>query len=173
MWPDSVIVLPEIGERMNCRRPIAILTALILSANAATADESPTEFLQTWAAAWAESDVDRMMALYDSKKETMAIESLGRVRKGPAEIRNMYQVAFDELIFDSVSLRPITQGRHESVAWATCRYRANMRLKSDNTKLILEVLGTFVMKREHDAWKITLEHFSTIPDVPRVRPADE
>ena len=144
------------------------MAILILATNQTNADDSPSpaRFLQTWAAAWQTSDVDKMMAFYESAKETTAIESLGHIRKGPTQIRKMYQGAFDELIFDRVTLTPITQGQHDSVAWATCRYKADIRLKSDNTKYVLEVRGTFVMKKERDAWKITLEHFATIPDIP-------
>jgi ketosteroid isomerase-like protein len=134
---------------------------------------SPAKFLQSWADAWGASDVGKMMAFYDSAKETTAIESLGHVRKGPDEIRKMYQDAFDEVVFDRLKLTLIAEGQHGSVAWATCRYRAETRLKSDNSRYVLEVRGSFVMKKDKDAWKIALEHFSTIPGVPRVRRADK
>jgi ketosteroid isomerase-like protein len=131
------------------------------------------KFLQSWAAAWQSSDVDKMMDFYESSKDTIAIESLGHVRKGPTEIRKMYQGAFDELTFDRVSLTPVAQGQHESVAWATCRYKAEIRLRSDNTRFVMEVMGTFIARREGSTWKITAEHFSTLPDTPRVRRAAE
>ena len=155
---------------------LALIAAFVLAASHATAaddSKSSKNFLQDWAKSWQTSDVDKTMTFYDSANETMAIESLGHIRRGPAEIRKMYQGAFDELIFDRVTLTPITQGQHGSVAWTTCRCKAEMRLKSDNTKYVLEVRGSFVMKKEKDAWKITLEYFSTIPDIPRVRPAEE
>ncbi|MCA9235357.1 MAG: nuclear transport factor 2 family protein [Planctomycetales bacterium] len=127
--------------------------------------------MQTWADAWESSDVDKMMTLYAPGKETIAIESMGHLRRGPAEIRKMYQGAFDELIFDRVTLTPIAQSQHDSIAWAAYRYKAEIRLKSDNAKYVIEVQGTFVLKKEDDSWKIAMEHFSTIPDIPRVRPA--
>ena len=133
--------------------------------------EPPLDSLRSWAEAWSSGDVDKLMELYDSAEETTAIESLGHIRKGPDEIRTMYEGAFEELAFERVRLTPIAQGRHDSVAWVTCRYRADIRLKSDNSEHVLEVLGTFVLKREGDGWKITLEHFSAIPGIPRVRPA--
>ena len=161
---------------MNFPKRLALVAAFALAASHATAaddSQSSKNFLQKWAKSWQTSDADKMMSFYDSAKETVAVESLGHIRKGPAEIRKMYQGAFDELIFDRVSLTPITQGQHGSVAWATCRYKAEIRLKSDNTKYVLEVRGSFLMKQEKETWKITLEHFSTIPDIPRVRPAEK
>lgn len=161
---------------MNAKQSLALaIPLLFVASGSATAEHPPSapKFLQIWAAAWQFGDVDKMMAFYDTAKETTAVESLGHVRKGPAEIRKMYQRAFDELLFDRVTLTPIAQGQHGPVAWATCRYKADMRLKSDNSRYILEVRGSFVMKREGETWKITLEHFSTIPDVPRVRAAEK
>jgi uncharacterized protein (TIGR02246 family) len=159
---------------MTIAQPLAIAAALMLvGASGACADDStsPTKLLRNWAAAWRAGDVDKMMTFYDSAKETIAVESLGQIRQGPSEIRKMYEDAFDEVVFDRVTVTPITQGRHGSVAWATCRYKAETRLKSDDSKYVLEVRGSFVLKEEKDTWKITLEHFSTIPDIPRVRPA--
>jgi uncharacterized protein (TIGR02246 family) len=146
--------------------------ALLGTPQGASANDSSSTFLQAWTQAWTTSDVEKMMAFYDTAKDTTAIESLGHVRRGPAEIRKMYRGAFEELIFDDVAITAITQGQNDSVAWATYRYKAQLRLKSDKSKYVLEVLGTFVMKQDNGSWKITLEHFSTIPDVPRVRPAD-
>lgn len=137
-------------------------------------DPQPSQdFLQDWAKAWEASDVDEMMAFYDSTETTTAVESLGRVRTGPAEIRKMYEEAFAELVVQRVTLAPIAQGEEGSAAWATCRFTAEIRLKSDNSKHVLEALGSFVLKRQDKAWRIVLEHFSTIPDVPRVRPAED
>jgi uncharacterized protein (TIGR02246 family) len=157
---------------MNSVLRTTLLVILVLgSANAARADDSAADFMQAWAKAWPTSDADKIMTFYDTANETTAIESLGHIRRGPAEIREMYRGAFDELVFDRVTLTPITQGQHGSVAWSTNHYKADIRLKSDNSKYVLEVRGSFVMKKADGSWKIALEHFSTIPDVPRVRPA--
>ena len=159
---------------MTLAHRMAVAAILILGASdMAVADDSPASFLESWAAAWRSSDVDKMMSFYDTAKETTAIESLGHIRKGPAEIRKMYQGAFDEVVFERVTLTPLVHGQQSTVAWASCRYRAETRLNADNSKYVLEVRGTFVMKRVAGSWKITLEHFSTIPDVPRVRPAND
>jgi len=159
---------------MNLTLFSSLLAILALGpANWAGADDSLAKSMEAWAEAFQTSDVDKIMTLYDTAKETTAIESLGHIRRGPAEIRKMYRGAFDELIFDRVTLTPITQGQHGTVAWGSYHYRADMRLKSDNSKYVLEVRGSFVMKKKNGSWKITLEHFSTIPDVPRIRPAIE
>ncbi len=162
---------------LTIRRALACTVVALLAflSGAARADDSAStaKFLQSWANAWRSSDVDKMMAFYDSGKETTAIESLGQIRQGPDQIRKMYQGAFDEVVFDRVTLTPIIEGEHGSVAWATCRYKAETRLKSDDSRYVLEVRGTFVMKKGKDGWKITLEHFSTVPDVPRVRRAEK
>jgi ketosteroid isomerase-like protein len=166
--------LAKWSPAVNSALLTALLPILVLgSVNAARADDSPANFMRTWAEAWQTSDVDKVMTFYDAAEETTAIESLGHIRRGPAEIRKMYRGAFDELIFDRVRLTPITEGQHGSVAWGTYHYKADIRLKSDNTRYVLEVRGSFVMKKQDGSWKISLEHFSTIPDVPRVRPATE
>jgi ketosteroid isomerase-like protein len=159
---------------MNVTR-LTMLFVIVLAGltNSASAQDSPEAFLTTWAEAWQTSDVDKMMTFYDTAKETTAIESLGRIRRGPDEIREMYDGAFEEVIFDQVTITPIAGGQLDAVAWMTCRYKAESRLRADGSKFILEVLGSFVMKNDNGSWKITLEHFSTIPDVPRVRPVDD
>jgi len=131
----------------------------------------PRQFLDQWAAAWKTGDADKMMAFYDQAKQTTAVESLGRIRRGPGQIRKMYDVAFDELEFDRVTLTPVVQQHLGDAAWGTYRYRAEMRLKSDERPLVMEVLGTFVLTKRKSGWKIAMEHFSTISGVPRVSPA--
>lgn len=156
------------------RLTVLCVTALI-SVSTARADEPPAthRLLEQWSAAWTEGDVAKMMTFYDSSKDTTAIESLGTIRKGPDEIRAMYQEAFEELTFDRVTLTPVVQGGGESAAWGTYRYVADVRLKSNGSKYVLEVLGTFVMRKADDTWRISLEHFSTLPDVPRARAAQD
>jgi ketosteroid isomerase-like protein len=153
--------------------PIAVIALFCITHPIAAAEDAdpPMDFLRSWAEAWSSGDVEKLMEFYDSAKETTAIESLGHVRRGPDEIRRMYEGAFEELAFERVRLTPIAQGRHDSVAWVTCRYRADIQPKLDNSQHVLEVLGTFVFKREGDGWKISMEHFSAIPGIPRVRPA--
>ena len=118
------------------------------------------------------SNVDKMLAFYDDSKKTIVVESRGNIRNGVAEVRKMYEEAFNEVTFERVSLTPTVLQRKGPVAWATCRYKANTRLKSDNSRYILELRASFVMKREEDTWQITLEHFSTIAGVPRLRRAE-
>ena len=103
-----------------------------------------------------------MMTFYDSNKTTLAIESLGHVRNGPTQIREMYKNAFDELAFNRVTLAPIYEKRDGAVAWATCNYKAEVRIKNDKTEYILETRGAFVIKKTKNGWKIQMEHFSTI-----------
>lgn len=135
------------------------------------ADEplSPKKFLQAWATAWETSDIDKMMSFYDPGKETTAIESLGYVRKGTNAIRKMYKGAFEGLAFKRTNLTFVAHGQRGMVAWATCIFKADLLGIPDHAKLLLEVRGTFVMKKTKKGWKITLEHFSTIPNVPRIR----
>ena len=151
---------------------IGIAAIMLVAGQDANAGESQSaeHFLHQWARAWEESDIDRMMDFYDTSEKTLAVESRGILRRGPAEIREMYEDAFGELIFDRVRLVMITKGQHDSVAWATCRYIADARLKSDGSRHVFDVHGSFVMKRQGDSWKITLEHFSPIANIPRVRP---
>jgi ketosteroid isomerase-like protein len=55
------------------------------------------------------------------------------------------------------------------IAWATCRLKAETVVHADKSPWTLEVRCSFVLKREKDDWKIALEHFSPIEDVPRVQ----
>ncbi|WP_166821425.1 YybH family protein [Thalassoroseus pseudoceratinae] len=146
-----------------------LLVGSVADINAAEPTVAET-FLRQWAAAWKTSNVDRMMQFYDDGPETLAIESLGHVRQGPEQIRKMFEGAFEELVFDRVSVTILTQKRQDSVAWATFRYRANVRLKETQMKFVLQSRGTFILRNDGKTWKIATEHFSTIPDVPRVQP---
>lgn len=157
------------------RMPRIVLFAIALLATVtdANAQDSPAEFLQTWAAACQESDTDKMTSFYDAAPETTVIESFGVIRRGPDGIREMYVRAFDEVHFDDIELTPIAESQMDSTAWVTCRYKAQTRLRTNDSRYVLEVYASFVMKKNEDgAWKITLEHFSPIADVPRVRPVD-
>ena len=148
----------------------AVLVAgAVVDINAAEPTIAET-FLLKWAAAWKTSNVDHMMQFYDEGPETLAIESLGHVRQGPEHIRKMFEGAFEELVFDRVSVTILSQKHQDSVVWATCRYRANVRLKETQMKFVLQSRGTFILRNDGKTWKIATEHFSTIPDVPRVQP---
>ncbi len=159
---------------MKFVNPLVIAVVLCLSGvDVSAAEQTVSErLLQKWAATWKTSNVDQMMQFYDEGNDTVAIESLGHVRQGSKEIRNMYEGAFDELRFDRVTLTFIAQGHQGTVAWATCRYRAEIRLKATQAKFVLQSRGTFILRKDGETWKIATEHFSTIPRVPRVQPAN-
>lgn len=99
----------------------------------------------------------------------MAWESRGTARKGIAEIRKMYEEAFDEVVFERVDLTSLNVRQSGKIAWATCRYKAETVVRADHSRWTLEVRASFVIKQDNDSWKIVLEHFSPIEGVPRVQ----
>jgi len=130
---------------------------------------TPKQSLQRWAASLLDGELDRTIAFYEDSRDVVAIQSRGHVRKGLAAIREEYQAAFDEVVFQAVSLEELRVRQNGDVAWATCQFKADTLLKSDKTKWTLHVRASFVLQRSSDAWKITLEHLSPMAGVPRVR----
>lgn len=147
--------------------------AFAVSSGVALSNDAPDlskSLLQDWAKAWESGEVGKMMGFYIDSPDLVAIESLGNVRRGTAGVRAMYRDAFDELRFEKVTLTPETSARQGDLAWAVVRFRAEVRLKTDGGRYVLESRGSFVMKQDEQGWKIVMEHFSTVPDTPRVQP---
>ena len=133
---------------------------------------TPEGFLRQWAFALSEGTVDDMTAFYEDSSDTLAIQSTGRVRAGTAEIRKEYESAFEEVVFERVTLGDLTVRQSRDVAWATCRFEALTSRKVDHAKWTLEVYTSFVLKRSGKTWKIVLEQSTPIAGVPRVRPRE-
>ena len=146
-----------------------MLACLSLSA-AADEAQSAKEFLLQWAEAVTAGDLDLVVAMYEDSEDVVAIESKGTVLKGIEQIRAMYEGAFKEVVFEKVTLDPLKVRASGGVAWAFCRLKASSRVNEDGTRWMLEIRGSFVLKRCEDSWEIALEHFATIAGVPRARP---
>lgn len=129
-------------------------------------------FLQAWASGLGKASADDMTAFYNDSKDTLAIQSTGRACKGTAEIRNEYESAFAEVVFERVILGDLTVRQHGDVAWATCRFKALTSHRVTHTKWTLEVYTSFVLKRFDSTWKIVLEQSTPIAGVPRVSPQE-
>ncbi len=145
---------------------------LLGSASVEQHGTTPEGFLREWASGLSEGSVDDMTAFYEDSKDTLAIQSSGHMRKGTAEIRKEYQSAFEEVVFERVTLGDLTVRQNRDVAWATCRFKALTLHKVKNTKWTLEVYTSFVLKRSGKTWKIVLEQSTPIAGVPRVSPRE-
>jgi len=145
---------------------------LLASASVEQRGTTPEGFLWEWASGLSEGNVDDMTAFYEDSKDTLAIQSTGRIRKGTAEIRKEYQSAFEEVVFERVTLGDLTARQNRDVAWATCRFKALTLHKVQNMKWTLEVYTSFVLKRSGKTWKIVLEQSTPIAGVPRVSPKE-
>ena len=76
----------------------AALLPLLVSAGVGPEKPSPGEALKQWAEDLKSSDVAKMLIHYEDSKDVFAIESTGRTRKGAADIRKMYEEAFEEVV---------------------------------------------------------------------------
>ena len=146
--------------------------SLLGSASVERRGTTPEGFLREWASALSEGSVDGMTAFYKDSKDTLAIQSTGRVREGTAEIRKEYESAFGEVVFERITLGDLTVRQSRDVAWATCRFKALTLHKVENTKWTLEVYTSFVLKRSGKTWTIVLEQSTPIAGVPRVSPRE-
>lgn len=131
---------------------------------------SAEETLHRWAKTFKTSRVADMAAFYEDSNEVTAWESTGKARKGTAAIRKMYGEAFDEVVFERVSIDSVEARHNGTVAWVTCRFKADTVLRADGSRWAMEVRASFVLQKGKDGWKIAFEHFSPIDGVPRVQP---
>jgi ketosteroid isomerase-like protein len=156
---------------MTCSRlsNVATLGVIALLVAAPTRAASPEQVLRDWAKAWRSSKVAAMTAFYEDSKEVVAWESSGKVREGAKEIRQMYQDAFDEVVFETAGLEELKVRQQGDVAWAHGRFKADTTVHADKSRWLLHVRASFVLKREGESWKIVFEHFSPLPDIPRVQ----
>jgi ketosteroid isomerase-like protein len=148
-----------------------VLTTLVFAASAAlpAAAASPEEVLRDWTKAWRTSKVAAMAAFYEDSKDVVAWESSGKVRDGAAGIRQMYEDAFNEVVFDAASMEELKIRQEGNTAWAHGRFRADTTVRADKSRWRLHVRSSFVLKRDGDTWKIVFEHFSPLADIPRVQ----
>jgi ketosteroid isomerase-like protein len=133
---------------------------------------SPEESLRAWASVLCKGSLADVVGFYDDSEDTLAIQSTGRVQKGITEIRKEYESAFEEVVFERVTLADLTVRQDGDAAWATCRFTARTSRRADKTKWTVEVYTSFVLKRSGKTWRIVLEQSTPIADVPRVRPRE-
>lgn len=125
--------------------------------------------IENWCEALESADLSSIVECYEVSDSAKIVMSNGSVFTGINEIETSFELATQEVTFDKVELKDATYNQHGDVAWITGRLFANMTLKADDSKLILEIYSSFVLKRKGDEWKIALDHSTPIKDVPRVR----
>jgi ketosteroid isomerase-like protein len=147
---------------------VTLVTCAALASAPATA-ASPDDVLRAWAKSWQSSKVAAMTAFYEDSKDVVAWESAGKVRQGAAGIRQMYEDAFNEVVFDAAALEDLKVRQEGDIAWAHGKFKADTTVRADKSRWVLHVRASFVLKREGDTWKIAFEHFSPLADIPRVQ----
>jgi ketosteroid isomerase-like protein len=144
---------------------VTLLANRVLSSAALA---TPDDALKSWAAALKRGAIEDVLKSYEDSKEVVTIQSSGRVRKGIAEVRKEWELAFNEVAFDDIALNDLVARRNGDVAWATCRFRALTTRKSDQARFKLEIDTSFALTRSADTWRIAFEPSTAIVDVPRV-----
>jgi len=149
----------------------AIVAICSLSSSFAQDEKDTTveKFLKDWAGSLQKGDSDKMAGLYEDSNDVIAIQSTGRIRKGIGEIRKEYESAFSEVVFEKAELQNLTLHHNGEIAWATCRFKADTKVKLDNSAWTLEIFTSFVLKRTGGKWHIVLEQSTPIGGIPRVR----
>ena len=128
------------------------------------------KFLEEWAASLKTGDVNKTAGLYEDSNDVVAIQSTGNVRKGIGEIRKEYENAFNEVTFEKVELQNLIIRQQGQIAWASCRLKADTKVRQSNAAWILEIYTSFVLKHSGGQWRIVLEQSTPIAGIPRVRP---
>ena len=134
---------------------------------------TPREALESWAEAWKSGNVEKLLPFYEDSKDVVAVASSGHLHKGLAEVRKMYEAAFREANWERVTLEGLEIRRDGNTAFGICRFKADFAPKAGKAKLVFTAQGSFVLRKHESSWKIALEHYSPIADVPRVQPRKE
>jgi ketosteroid isomerase-like protein len=116
----------------------ALLIASVMTCVSASA-ASPEEILRDWTKAWRTSKVAAMTAFYEDSKDVVAWESSGKIRQGAAGIRQMYEDAFEEVVFDSAVLEELKVRQEGDIAWAHGRFKADTTVRADKSRWVLHV----------------------------------
>jgi hypothetical protein len=56
-----------------------------------------------------------------------------------------------------------------NIAWGDCQFTAMFTPQGSKEKMAFISQGTFTLRKRDGEWRITLEHFSPIANVPRVQ----
>ena len=159
------------------RWPRLLLVAVAAGCNTAgpanmPSGATPRSALQTWADAFLAGSVEGMAACYQDSADVVMIHSTGETGRGIENVRAEYKTAFAEVVFEKTSLQLSGLWETGDVAWATGRFTATTRRKSDDSRWTLEINTSFVLRASDRSWKIALEQSTPVAGVPRVRPAD-
>lgn len=162
---------------LRCLSVTACVLALSTAALAGEKDEANclAEMVDGWAEALKAGDLNGTLSYYVSTPDVMAVDSSGRVHKGPEGLKAMYEEAFKEVNFLDVKVE--MQSTHLDGKHGVCHltFRSTMETKSEAAKgeaakVELYVQATWVLQKSKAGWKIAHEHFSPIHGVERVRP---
>ena len=134
---------------------------------------SPEQTLKSWSEAFLLGDVDRAVSFYDESEDVVLLHSTGDVSRGITEVRTDYVNAFEEVVFEDVSLDLSGSWQDGDVAWATGRFVAQARRKADDSLWRLEISTSFVLKNRGGTWKIFLEQSTPLKGIPRIRRRDQ
>ena len=134
--------------------------------------ETPEEFLEKWASAIEDEDVEGVVACYENSESVMAIQSYGVRWFGIDEIRKEYKLAFDDADFFSVKLKDLEFRTTDGLALGTCELKALMKGRADGLMWIINVYTTFLLRRSGNTWEIVFDQSTPIMGIPRVQPVE-
>jgi len=164
---------------MRYLREVVVIVCVLTIAGGAMAGEREdakclADMVNGWAEALKAGDLNRTLFHYASTPDVMAIDSAGRVHKGPEGLKAMYVEAFKEVKFLDVKVE--MKSTHLAGIHGVCHltFRSTMETKSEEgkgeaAKVELYVQATWVLKKNKAGWKIAHEHFSPINGIERVR----
>ena len=156
-------------QRCSIAAVVVLLFLLVGIGHAQTETITPKETLAHWAEAWQSGSVEKCLTFYHDSKSLFAVASSGHSYRGLAGVRRMYAAAFDEATWERVALKDLEIQENGNVAWGKCRFVADFTPSESTVQFVFTSQGTFVLLKVGADWKIAMEHFSPIVDVPRVQ----
>lgn len=139
----------------------------LLSTMLVVAEESPSDFMKSWVAAFDKNDAEALLSYYDRSEETECLVSAGLWFKGFQEIKAMYEQDMGAVRFSRSRAEGMKHRLLGEAAVVSFVHKFQYEVPETGEHYRIHIRTTATLKKDEDGWKIVSEHSSPIEGIAR------
>jgi len=143
------------------------LLLLIFSTMLASAQQSPSEFMTSWVAAYNKNDAKDIASYYDDSEDTDCLVSIGGWFKGFKAIEKMYRQDMEVIQFYDSKAEGMKHRLFGDVAVVSFIHKFKYLIEDTGVRYRVHIRTTATLRKDKDTWKIVSEHSSPIKGIER------
>ena len=140
---------------------------LIVSTVIASAQQSPSDFMNAWVDTYNKNDAKIIVSYYDQSEDTDCLISAGLWRRGYKQIKDMYFQDMKDVRFYDSRAEGMKHRILGDTAVVSFVHKFKYAVREVGVHYRIHIRTTATLRRYKESWKIVSEHSSAIDGIER------